>query len=737
MQILFALTLLVSATLLFIVQPMFAKMALPLLGGSPAVWNTCMVFYQAVLLLGYAYAHISTRWLGPRRQAVLHLGLLCLPWLVLPICIPAGWAPPVAQSPIGWLLLLLTVSVGLPLLLVTASAPLLQAWFADTDHPAAKDPYFLYAASNLGSMVALLGYPVIVEPSLSLWQQSWTWAAVYGSLMLLMTGCAVLLWRQPRRAGGPMLESRPAEPAAEYPSGKVTWRRRLMWLALSMVPSSLLLGVTTHISTDIASVPLLWVIPLALYLLTFTLVFARRTLLPHARMVQLQPMLILPVAACFYLGMIQSAWLTLPLHLAAFFVTAMVCHGRLAALRPDASRLTEFYLWMSVGGVLGGLFNALVAPVVFSTVIEYPLMIVVACLLRPACGTATVSSRARALDLILPAVMASGALCVAVYLCLSGQTPMEAGLWAILCLIGLLCLCFQFQARRVRFALGIGGLMAIGLSQATHAGQILHTERSFFGVVRVEYDSEADLYMLQHGSTNHGMQFHGPEFRHEPLTYYHRTGPLGQVFATLDEEPPVRRIGVIGLGTGSIAAYGHREQEITFYEIDPAVERVARDQQYFTFLSDCPSQIDVVLGDARLRLADVPAGYYDLLILDAFSSDAIPIHLATREALRIYLDKLADEGILMLHISNRFFDLRPLVGRLAEDAGLVCRIQFDPADDVEDARGKYPSCWAILARNEEPLRVWLDDDRWSEAVLRSNSPLWTDDFSNILGVIFW
>jgi hypothetical protein len=386
MQLAYAITLLVSATLLFLVQPMFAKLALPLLGGTPNVWNTCMVFYQAALLAGYLYAHLSTRLLGTRRQAALHLALLCVPWVVLPIGIHSGWVPPAEANPVPWLLMLLTASVGLPFVVVAASAPMLQAWFADTRHPAANDPYFLYAASNLGSMISLVAYPTLVEPNLTLAGQTLVWTAGFGLLMLLTLGCAVLLWRsfakvpQYRKEAegegatdeergargpelgttdegqGPMDQEQGARDAAAPPlplgegRGEGTCRverlappgpqsitaspflLRLRWLVLSLVPSSLLLGVTTHISTDIAAVPLLWVIPLALYLLTFVLVFARRTILPHRWMVRLQPFLVVPVAGWFYLSGSHTSWLFVPLHLAMFFVTAMVCHGELATI---------------------------------------------------------------------------------------------------------------------------------------------------------------------------------------------------------------------------------------------------------------------------------------------------------------------------------------------------------------------------------------------------------------------
>jgi len=736
---LFALTLFVSAMLLFVVQPMFAKMVLPRLGGTPAVWNTCMVFYQAVLLAGYVYAHVTTRWLGARRQAAMHLAVLCLPWVVLPIGVAGAWNPPAEASPVAWLLILLAVSVGLPFFVVSASAPMLQAWFANTGHPAAKDPYFLYAASNLGSMIALLGYPVLVEPSLPLAGQGLVWAAGYGLLMLLTLGCAVLLWRS-RGAGlsGTPVDDAPAGGSASAELGRAdpTWRQRARWLVLSFAPSSLLLGVTTHISTDIAAAPLLWVVPLALYLLTFVLVFARRKILPHAAMLRLQPYLVVLLAALFFHGAAKLVWVLLSLHLVTFFVTAMVCHGELARARPKASRLTEFYIWMSVGGVLGGLFNAMLAPHLFPTVVEYPLVIAVACMLRPAGDSATGTSRSRWLDVALPAALAAGLGGLVLALDAFGVVLTVAGASIILGLAGLVG--FGFQNRPIRFGLGVGAVLTVGLLCFGKEGRVLDVRRNFFGVVRVRYNPDLNTHVLVHGSTNHGMQSRDPRRRNQPLCYYHRTGPLGRLFKAIGDPPRVRQIGIIGLGTGSIASYGQPGQRITYYEIDPAVEQIARDPRYFTFLRDGPAEVEVVLGDARLTLADAPDARYDLLILDAFSSDAIPIHLITREALRLYLRKLADDGVLALHISNRYLNLEPVLGNLAADAGVVCRICRDAEIAPEERdEGKFASRWLVIARRPENLGPLRDDPLWKPVPTQPGAPLWSDDFSNILAVMKW
>lgn len=741
MPLLFSVTLLASATLLFLVQPMFAKMVLPLLGGTPAVWNTCMVFYQAALLAGYVYAHLSIRLLGPRRQAAVHLALAGLPWLVLPIGVAAGWTPPADANPVGWLLGLLAFSVGLPFTVIAATAPMVQAWFADTGHPAGKDPYFLYAASNTGSMIGLLGYPLLVEPLLSLAGQSQLWTAGYALLFLLLAACAAALWRSPKPAADT------AGDAVDQAPETITFGRRLRWLLLALVPSSLLLGVTTHIATDIASVPLLWVVPLALYLLTFILVFARRQLLPHRWMLRVQPFFVLPLAAWFCLNMAETTWMMVPLHLATFFVVAMVCHGELAATRPGTSHLTEFYLWMSLGGVLGGTFNAIVAPATFTSVIEYPLMLVASCLLRPALVRPGEPRRAWLLDVALPVALAAvlaGTVALGNWLLGRELTLLEGGV--LLAAAGVVCL--SFVVRPVRFTLGAGAIMLTGallVNQSSYTpwgiarrSDVVHSRRSFFGVIRVRHDNFANTNTMVHGTTRHGMQDLNAKHRGEPLTYYHRTGPIGQVIETMDRQHRLKRMAVIGLGTGSIAAYGRPGQEITYYEIDPAVDRIAKDPQWFTYLADCRAQVRVVLGDARLSMIAAPPYDYDLIVLDAFSSDSIPIHLLTREALHLYLDKLAEGGIVAMHISNRYLRLQPIVGRLAEAAGLVCLAQLDNnLTDADRKAGKEKSHWAILARRPADLAPFAADKRWQPPVVAPYVPLWTDDFSNILGVINW
>jgi hypothetical protein len=733
---LFASTLFVGAFLLFCVQPMMARMILPLLGGSPAVWNTCMVFFQAALLAGYAYAHAATARLGPRLQFVLHVGLLSLPLLVLPVAIPqsAVGSLPHEASPVLWLLGVLLLSVGLPFFVVSTTAPLLQKWFAGTAHPAARDPYFLYGASNLGSMLALLGYPTLVEPYLSLQQQSWFWAAGYGLLVLLTLGCMAAVWRT--RVSSPREQGLPA-PNREQAPGRLSVSRRLRWVLLAFVPSSLMLAVTAYLSNDIAAVPLLWVVPLALYLLSFILVFARRPILPHAWMVRGLPLLA-ALSTVFILIEAPGPIVMLVLvHLLTLFVAAMVCHGELALDRPPAENLTEFYLWMAVGGVLGGVFNSLVAPLLFTGVVEYPLALVLACLFRPRSSSGTESPRSRWLDLALP--LALGVLMAGLVLGVQAL-DLKPSIPVLLLLFGLpVLLWYGTLHRPVRFALGIGALFLAGALYPGIHGRILHRARSFFGVSRVALSTDGKYHVLVHGGTVHGRQSLDPQRRREPLAYYHRSGPIGQVLETFRKGSVKRCVAVVGLGTGSLACYAEGDQRWTFYEIDPVVEQIARDSSYFTYLRDSRAGTqEVVLGDARLRLREARYGDYGLIVLDAFSSDAIPVHLLTREALDLYLSKLAEGGMLAFHISNRYLDLKPALAGLAGDAGVVACARDDlDLTEEEVESGKSGSQWVVMARRKADLGQLASDPRWQPLRTRPGTPVWTDDFSNILGALKW
>lgn len=720
-------TLGLSALLLFWVQPLFARLILPLLGGAPAVWITAMLFFQAALLAGYLYAHVSVRWLGPKRQSLLHGVVLASAFAALPVALPQGWTPPAGAMPAAWQLTLMAAGIGLPFFALSATAPLLQRWFAHTGHAESANPYFLYSASNVGSIAALLGYPLLIEPSLGLTEQGIYWTAAYGALVLLIALCGMLMWRRfvaeaPRALG---------EELALSPD--ISWRRRLHWIGLAFVPSSLMLGVTLHISTDIAAVPLLWIMPLTLYLLSFVIVFARRPLLPHRGMLRLQvPALIL--VAVLLPQDIGNPLASVGLHLGAFFVFAMACHGELAERRPAAERVTEFYLWLAVGGVLGGIFNGLLAPHLFNAVVEYPLMLAAAALLRP--WRAATDRRALALDVGLPLFVA--------LLVLAGARLADAGGGAItgtsaVALAVAATAWFGYRGRPLRFALGIAILLAAApmlTDEGRRAGPLqretLVKIRSFFGVNRVELQTQpVAAHLLIHGTTVHGGQRLDPAHRARPLTYFHEDGPLGQLFRRMAPDR-FRRVGVIGLGAGAAACYARPGQDWVFFEIDPVVERIARDARYFTYLADCAPDARVVIGDARLSLRNVADGSLDLLILDAFTSDAIPVHLLTREAFALYERKLSRQGIVMAHISNEFLDLEPVLGRITAANGLFGVIQYYGAADPADmAALRFPSVWVVAARLPGHIVELAPDMRW-QPLRGRRAPLWTDDYVNIV-----
>jgi hypothetical protein len=737
MLILYGMTIFLGAALLFVVQPMVGRMVLPLLGGSPAVWNTTMVFYQAVLLAGYAYAHFTTRWFGVRRQAVAHAAVLLLPLLALPIAIPHGWTPPTMRNPIPWLLALLSVAVGLPFFVVSATSPLLQRWFSASGHRDAGDPYFLYAASNCGSLLALVSYPVLIEPHLRLSQQSRWWTIGYGALVVLTAVCGSWVWRNGAVAEPPNPEISEATERIPptNPTEALTARRRWRWVLLAFVPCSLMLSVTTYITSEVAPIPLLWVIPLGIYLLAFILVFARRRL-PHQWMVRALPFAVAAVVVTLIARALQPIELLIGLHLACLFIVSMVCLGELANDRPSAQRLTEFYLWLSAGGLLGGIFNALLAPVLFSTVVEYPLTLVLACLLTPRLAEAGPSGRERLLDFAFPLLVGlfSASLCRLLRGVTIGSMELTMtlmyGVPAILCLV--------FLRRPLRFGLSVGAVLLACWFVPGYQDPTLHVERSFFGIHRVSLDPSGQFHWLSHGNTIHGVQRLGPSRHGEPLAYFTKTGPFGQAFAALGDAVK-RRVGVIGLGTGTLAAYGARGERWTFYEIDPAVERIARDPRYFTFLGGSPADVEVVLGDARQSLQKAGDGGFGILVLDAYTSDTIPLHLITRESLALYLRKLAPNGALIFHISNRHLRLERVLGALAQDAGLVCLVQSDPTTGPTEflTTGRIGSKWVVMARDPATLGDLMHNARWLQPPPRLRTRLWTDDYASVFSVFIW
>ncbi len=722
---LFALALFASASLSFLVQPMVGKHLLPALGGTPGVWNSCLVFFQAALLLGYAMVHALARMPYGARLAV-HAALLAAAGAAIAfggrLAPNDAWLPTDSESPTLAVLAVLAASVGAPYLALATTAPLLQAWFARLG----RDPYPLYAASNLGSFAGLLSYPFLVEPALPLAEQRSLWIAGFAIVAALMLACGALA----ARGRAVVEEERTIEPPPSR--GRV-----LKWIALAALPSSLLMSATTHLTTDIAPVPLLWVVPLGLYLLSFSIVFARWT--PAARRIVGR---LTPMALCFLtVALLTRANTPMILvggvHLGAFFLVALLCHGELAADRPAPAHLTGFYLWLSVGGVLGGLANAFLAPWLFARTgnVEYAIAIVLAGLVRP--PTDAVGARLKPMDGVWP--FALGGLTALLVVGVPWILPTQPGTDPDDALDRLVrgglsfglpaAFAFALVWRPVRFALCLAVLLAVGSLAPNPHGTILETHRDYFGTLRVARSADGRFHRIVHGTTLHGQQRWPFETPPEPATYYHRKGPFGRLMAAL---PPERRarVAVVGLGCGATAAYAEAGQRWTFYEIDPAVARVAKDDRYFTFLKTCPAETEITLGDARRQLRRAPDGEFDLIVLDAFSSDAVPVHLLTREAFDLVFAKLKPGGVVALHVSNRYLDLPPLVARTIAAADPARRIVVDddlPTDEGAKT-GQTASTWLVVFANGSIPRL---DARW-QPIPAMAGPIWTDDFSNLL-----
>lgn len=722
---LFVATILAGSFLLFLVQPLVARLALPLLGGAPNVWNSAMLVYQVLLLGGYLYAHALGR-LPLRRQAALHLGLLALAGLTLPLRL-FPLAPPAPGGEVWWVPLLLGLTVGPVFLLVSAQAPLMQRWFAAA--PGAGNPYPLYAASNLGSFAGLLAYPLLAEPLLPLRAQSWWWSAGYALLFGLVVAAARTRRHVPAEpAAGP----RPTAPSAPIPA-----RRFALWLALSAVPSGLMLSTTTHLTTDVFAMPLLWVIPLGLYLLSFTLAFSDRAWLARP-FLALAPVLILLAGG---LAMMPAGNATMAIAVsgvALLFVVSVTLHARLYALRPEPDRLTLFYLALAIGGMLGGLFCALIAPLVFDWSWEHPLLILAAAALIPLprwLDWRRLPGLAPEMTALTAATLFGfGLLCA--WLLLLAWVDGD-GAWLIWVWAGALALCGLGLAmwRWLYLPLLVATMLALGGTYTVLDSWQGARSRSYFGIYTLRDYPEQHLRTLAHGTTLHGQQYTDAR-RDLPGTYY---GPSSGVGIVLAHAPrlagPAARIGVVGLGAGTLACFAKPGQHWRFFEIDPAVLAFSTSRR-FTYLADCAPGAQVVLGDARLELAKVPPGSLDLLVIDAFTSDAIPLHLLTREAFGVYFRTLAPEGLLLVHISNRHVDLAPVLGAIARSQGLAAALR---RDNPEDRETFTPSSWVLFARSPvalDKVRSLAPQAAWEPLPITSTHP-WTDDHASVLPHVRW
>ena len=716
----------VSAALLFVVQPMFAKMVLPRFGGAPAVWSIAIVFFQTALLAGYAYAHWLTRYAGARRSVLVHLAVMITAALVLPLSVAQGWGRPPAAGEALWLIGLFSASIGLPFFALAANSPLLQAWFARTDHPAASNPYVLYAASNVGSFLALISYPLAVEPFVRLGDQAAFWSICFCVLIALIAGCGALLWRSRDTIRVFAIDQTTA--------ARPTWRDAAVWATLAAVPSGLLVAVTAHISTDVAAVPLIWVLPLALYLLTFVIVFARRPIIPHRLVVAAQPAFIVALIAVMTYDALASIVALIAAHVVVFFVNALMCHGELARTRPPPKYLTGFYLWMSAGGAIGGIAAGLIAPHVFNWVAEYPILLALAVLCRPGPALPR-DGGARHL-------LFGGIATAILVLAMQALAPIAVGAtvfnWTVAALLAASLLVWRAPlpfAGIVAFVLFLGH----GIEEPEDAVSV----RSFFGVAKVSETADRQFRLLQHGTTLHGGQrireADGRPADTDPpelLLYYWDGSAISQAFdAVRAEVGGPLRFAVIGLGTGSLACRAEPDDTVDYYEIDPAIVRIARDPLLFSFLPACRPDAPVTLGDARLTLAEAPDGAYDLIVVDAFSSDAIPIHLLTREAMAIYLRKLSAHGVVVLHVSNRHLELASVVAGIAAANGLSARVS-DTADPDEAANPyKFAGTVVAVARSDEDFGALALAPDWQPMTPDPAQWIWTDDYSNIVGAV--
>ena len=711
--VLFTLTSFVGAGLLFVVQPMVTKLVLPSYGGSATVWSTASLFFQLVLLGSYAWTHTTSRLGG--RQPFLQVLVMLLPLLVLPIALPADAAPAADANQALWLLRTLVVMIGLPFAVLACTGPLTQKWYSWTSGHGRDDPYFLYAASNLGSFVGLLSYPFLIEPHLSLANQRAAFSWGYAVFLVLTGACAAVALRGRVDAAD--------EPDLDV-SG-IAPRRMLWWAFLAFVPASLSLAITAHLTTDVAPIPLLWVLPLGIYLATFIAAFGRRS-----RLVPVWAVRLAAALAVLTAGAMTSfnQGVSFLLNLSLLAVAGFVAHARLAADRPDPRHLTLFYLVIASGGAAGGLVNGLLAPSLLDRVWEYPLML----LMVPLVSFGSLAAVSNALTRRYHpgfVVVAAAALAVAAALAAGAvakiSRPSAVGLLAMLALLVLLAAALAWLTVR-GLSVGLALLVVITWFSIHAEEHSVHHLRSFFAAYRVlEVDGQ---HLLTHGSTTHGLQFLDPTMADLPTTYYASPGSCQDVFELMADR--LQSVGVVGLGTGTVATYGHPGEQLTFFEVDQEMVDLASDPRYFSFVSDSAADIHMVVGDGRLEVAKQPDGAFDLLVLDAFSSDSIPMHLLTREAMAMYATKLAPDGVLLVHISNRLFDLEPVLAAAATDLGWDATLGRGDGSTP----GSTGSIWVALTEDNGVTSDLRSRTQWRPVDL-SRRVTWTDDYSSIFSVI--
>lgn len=729
---LFVLTILTGSFLLFLVQPMVARMALPKLGGAPAVWNSAMLVYQALLLAGYAYAHRLTK-LAPRMQAVVHIALLLLAALWLPISLTAMKIP-ADGSPVFWVPWLLVASIGPLFFAVAAQAPLMQRWFSLAGN--SGEPYALYAASNIGSFAGLIAYPLLVEPLIPIKAQSWLWSGLYALLIALVLFCALRLSHKNNNAADTTSVVGETAPP-------ITSKQRLYWIALSAVPSGLMLSTTSHLTTDLMAMPLIWVIPLGLYLLSFSIAFAtyRR---PASIFTRATPSVVLLAAATAFAFFGNAVIFSLITTMLLLFSVAVTLHAEMYRTRPDASRLTEFYLMMSIGGVVGGLFCAIAAPLLFDWTWEHPLLILGAALLLPQIrlfamiGDEDSNSNGHHIATILLGVMALGGGILGGYMDPEGNGWAKMAISAVVMSVGVFAI-----GNRLAYALAVAGLMAAngGIFSLQQSMDNVRW-RSYFGTYTVKTDPTGGYRWLTHGTTLHGMQSLMDPRR--PISYYGGSSGVGLAFDKAQTlYGPDAAIGVVGLGSGTLACYAKPGQKWHFFEIDPLMVEIARGKKIFSYLDRCTPDAAIHIGDARLTLTQQPAQSLDLLAIDAFSSDAIPLHLLTKEAFATYRRVLKPNGILIVHISNRHIDLKPVLAAEAQAGGWSLALRTDsPPQNILD-QGMRASKWVAMSMDSAKLAAltgplaakkseFYDPALWLKMPPAGKTRQWSDDYASVL-----
>lgn len=708
------------------------------------MWNSSMLFFQTMLLGGYAYAHGTSKLLSFKAQSILHIFLLIVCCIFLPLGLAEFWSEPdTTKNLIGWQLGLMLVSIGAPFFVLSGCAPMFQRWFSFSDHKDADNPYFLYGASNLGSMSALLCYPFIVEPLFTLGKQSFIWSSGYvGLIVMAIISAAIVFMSKSRKDKEAAQKNTKATKKDSAPP--ITNKQRAAWLFLAFIPSSLMLGVTTYITTDIASVPLLWIIPLAIYVGTFIIAFARNPLISNKNLMFLH--LLAPAALIISKQAPQGNQLLINItaHLYIFAVTAQLCHSKLSSIKPHVSHLTEFYLLLSVGGVLGGIFNALIAPLIFVLPYEYHLILVVSLFARFIGETepqtkGVIKSIIQQRFVLISTILGLGAIAILTTLFYS---PLDSTLQPLTIAIQTICVLTLISAifftGHVRNALVLifsCYLIFTNVTRLSAYGDIKYMERNYFGTNIVTFKEKENLTLYFHGTTLHGVQINDPKYKLTPVSYYYRSG--NDVFKALQlQGPKPKRIAVTGLGAGVLACHSQPNWHFDFYEIDPIVKKIAENEELFTFLSDCTDSYDVILGDARLTMQKAEDDSYDMIFLDAFSSDSIPIHLVTQEAFDIYTKKLKENGLIVANISNRYLNLEPVLNTYAKNNDMHIRFLAHYSGNVEDSEFKYlASFFAVMARKNSTLDYFDKEELGWRGSERTLKRVWSDDFANIIDVV--